>query len=324
MILICNDCGKSVDKVYTNNKFSRSHICRSCYQRLNILKENYKPYNSLSEQEKHKIDAQRKNNSTYNKRKSKGNEKSLSNKNISLNDKIGLNEIEINIDQEKLKGEIENNIKEAFKKVNLDENIEVNNDYNELRSILNIISIIQENKNKEQVNAKREILRKKVDVLDKYIIDILHDLESIEPDNTEKQLLAAKKLSIIRKFRREIKNKEETLKLIMKFKKLVPSQDEHLDNYKKEVNNFLRATEGKIYNRMVEDSKNDNKLLGIRKYRLECSVASNTIQDRKIVKVNEVVQATDPDSAREKFISILRDRYGTEVLWDRIRIERLK
>ena len=99
---------------------------------------------------------------------------------------------------------------------------------------------------------------------------------------------------------------------------------EHLQNYKKEVNNFLRATEGKIYNRMVENSVNDNKLLGLRRYRLECSVASNTIQDRKIVKVTETVQATDPDSAREKFIGILRERYGESVLWDRIRIERLK
>lgn len=322
--MICNDCGKETEKVYSNNKFSKDKICRSCYQRLNILKERYKPYNLLSDEERHKIDLQRKNNSTYNKRKSKSNNKSLSNKKSSLNDKIGLNEIQIDINQDQLKEEIENNIKEAFKKVNLNDTLEMNNDYNELRSILSIISIIQENKNKEQINNKREILRKKVDVLDKYIIDILHDLESIELDNKEKQLLAAKKLSIIRKFRREIKNKEETLKLIMKFKKLIPSQDEHLDNYKKEVNNFLRATEGKIYNRMVEDSKNDNKLLGIRRYRLECSVASNTIQNRKIVKVSEIVQATDPDSAREKFISILRERYGEEVLWDKIRIERLK
>ena len=322
--MICSDCGKEVEKVYSNDRFSRSNLCRSCHQRLNILKENYKPYNSLSEDEKHKIDVQRKNNSTYNKRKSQNNDKSLVDKNKALNDEIGLNEIHIEVDQDELKKEIESNIREAFKKVSLDDNIEMNNDYNELKSILNIISIMQDNKNKEQINSKREILRKKVDVLDKYIIDILHDLESIESDNEEKQLLAAKKLSIIRKFRREIKNKEETLKLIMKFKKLVPSQDEHLDNYKKEINNFLRATEGKIYNRMVEDSKNDNKLLGIRRYRLQCSVASNTIQNRKIIKVNEIVQATDPDSAREKSISILRDRYGESVLWDRIRIERLK
>lgn len=322
--MLCSHCGKEVDKIFPiGNKF-KENVCRSCKQRASILKDKYIPYNLLSQEEKNKIDSQRRYNSTYNKRKTNTNEKSLANENISLKDLNLLNRIEIKLDQEELKNEIVNNIKEAFKKVNLDDEIEVDNDYSELRTILNIISIIQENKNKEQVNAKREILRKKVDVLDKYIIDVLHDLESIEPDNEEKQLLAAKKLSILRKYRRELKNKDETLKLIMKFKKLIPSQDEHLQNYKKEVNNFLKATEGKIYNRMVENSVNDNKLLGLRRYRLECSVASNTIQDRKIVKVTETVQATDPDSAREKFIGILRERYGESVLWDRIRIERLK
>lgn len=317
--MICSHCGKETDKAFLINK---DNVCRSCKQRASILKDKYIPYNNLSQEEKIKIDNQRKYNSTYNKRKSTTNDKSLVEEIINPNDL--LNEIENNIDNSELRNEVTNNIKDAFKKVGLDEEIDVNNNYDELRTILKIISVIQENRDKEQVNIKRENLRKKVDVLDKYIIDILHDLESIEPDNIEKQLLAARKLSIIRKYRRELKNKDETLKLVMKFKKLVPSQDEHLNNYKKEVNNFLHATEGKIYNRMVENSKNDNKLLGIRKYRLECSIASNTIKDRKIIKVSEVVQETDPDSAREKFISILRERYGEGVLWDRIRIERLK
>lgn len=313
--MICNDCGKETNKIYSNNRFSKNKLCRSCYQRLCILKEKYIPYNLLSEEQRHKIDLNRKNNSTYNKRKVKDNDKSLSNKNISLKAKIKLNKLQENI---------ENNIKEAFKKVNLDDKVIIDNDYKELRSILDIIIILQDNSNKEKINKEREILRKKVEVLDKYIIDILHDLESIEEDNEEEQLLAAKKLSTIRKIRREIKNKEETLKLGLKFRKLVSGPSDQLESFKKEVNNFLRATEGKIYNRMVENPKNDNKLLGIKRYSLECNIISNQVQDRSIVKVREIITSTSPEQAKENFISILRNRYGDSVIWDNIKIERLK
>ena len=87
----------------------------------------------------------------------------------------------------------------------------------------------------------------------------------------------------------------------------------------KDIDLFINSVKYKIYNKIVESPKSDKKLLGLFKFRVTCDIVSNST-NRKILKINEVVQGKNKDDAKEVIIQSLKTRYGDDVIWSRMKI----
>lgn len=302
--MICNDCEKEYNETLKNG------ICHSCSIRKGLQKEKYIPYKELPEEEKIKLESRRKYSSDiYHKNK----EKMEFSNNEELDELIDNDTIEY--------------IKKGFIEAGLDETIDIDYDLDLLKSFVSLFQNIGKPIKKEEYDKQRQDLSKKIRVFDKYVEDILHDLENLsfveDVDEVHKlEQLYGKKLRIIRTYRRRFRNKDEILRLTYKLQNLLIKPEIKITDTLNEIVGFIRAIENGFYNRAVEDSRDNKKLLGLFKFRCNCDIVSNT-SDRKIIKINEIVQAKDQNEAKENLINVLRNRYGESVIWSKVKISKL-
>lgn len=301
----CPHCGNKVSIL-------KDGLCGTCYRRKRIMKDKYIPFLELSEKEQKEIIKMREYNQKYL-------EKSKKNKVKTKNKKIKEQKINKNNDiQEKLEKEINQNLLEAYKKLDIDKNdldIDVINDINSILDIINIILYYD----KEKCDLQKSMITKRIDTIDKYIIDVLHNIENAEFDDDKDLLLESKKIQILRRIRRQYKNKEKSLQMSKKFFQCISANTDKLNDIKKELNCFITALDSRYYNPYVEEPKCDKKILGLHKFKCTCKVTSSQTE-RKILKFNEVVLAKNTDDARNKVIEILREKYGNDVVWTTIYI----
>ena len=323
--MICKDCGANVEKILISEG-----ICDSCLRRKKYMKEKYIPLKTLPEKELNKILSQRKYAKNHiNKVKERRNLKNTL-ENEDNNDIIGIDLktekeqiLEVNMDD--LEKELLDNITQAFEKSNLDDEILIKNNYNELEIILKAIESINYNTlSQEDYETKREVIRKKVDVLDKYIIDILHNLEIIDINDTEKQIIEVKKLARLRKIRREFKNRYELLRYLHTFSDLMKKEDNGIKFSKtcKSGEMFLNSIKYKIYNKVVENpesKKAEKKLLNLRTYEITCDVVSSQT-NRKIIKYLKFVEASSKDEAIEIAKDLIKQQYGNDSIWSKMKV----
>lgn len=304
----CPDCNTEIDY---------EGLCSSCKRRKAILKDKYQPLKDLPIEQREKLLTQRKYSIKYNQKHKK--EKQTA----SVLGK-DLNKVFKKVNMEEINSEVLKNISSAFEKSDLDQDILIKNDYSELETILKAIETINYNTiSEEDYELKREKIRKKVDILDKYIIDILHNLESIPIDDTENQIIEVKKLAQLRKIRREFKNRYELLKYIHSFTKLL--QDEKGYNFSKickEGEMFLNSIKYKIYNKIVESpttKKANMKLLNLRNYNVTCDIVSAKT-NRKIIKFSKVIEATTKEDAGERAKALIKEEYGEDSVWSKLKV----
>lgn len=296
----CTDCGSTTEKLVDG-------LCRSCRMRKANLKDRYIPLKDLDEKQRSKIEAMRNNSQKYYNKKA-------NDKNNTMETKTE----DVNIDD--LKNEIFGNLKLAFEKSELDDKIVIENNYDELDSIIKALQVlIKKQVTKDSYEKERENIRKKVDILDKYIIDVLHNLESIDIENTNEQIIEVKKLALLRKIRRELKNLDEITKYTYTLSNLVSNSESRFPKICKEAELFLNSVKYKLYNKIIESPKNDKKLLGLHKYTVTCSVVSSTT-NRKIIKVTKQLEGTSNNDVKEKFIEELKTQYGDDVIWSKMSI----
>lgn len=301
----CPHCGNRVSIL-------KEGLCETCYRRKRIMKDKYVPFLELSEKEQKEILKTRQYNQKYL-------EKSKKNKIKTKNKKTKEQKANKNNDmQEKLEKEINQNLLEAYKKLEIDKNDLDINIVNDVNSILNIVNILLYY-DKEKCDLQKSIITKRIDTIDKYIIDILHNIENTEFDDDNELLIESKKVQILRRIRRQYKNKEKSLQMSKKFFQCICANTDKLNDIKKELNSFIGALDSKYYNPYVEEPKSDKKILGLHKFKCTCKITSSQTE-RKILKFNEVVLATGTDDARNKVIEILREKYGSDVVWTTIYI----
>lgn len=296
---------------HCDNKVSilKEGLCETCYRRKRIMKDKYIPFLELSEKEQKEIIKMREYNQKYLEKSKKNKVKSKKVK----EQKTSKNNI-----QEKLEKEINQNLLEAYKKLDIDKNNLDVNIVNDINSILDVINIILYY-DKEKCDLQKSIITRRIDTIDKYIIDILHNIENVEFDDDNDLLLESKKVQILRRIRRQYKNKEKSLQMSKKFFQCISANTDKLNDIKKELNSFIGALDSRYYNPYVEEPKSDRKILGLHKFKCACKVTSSQTE-RKILKFNEVILATGTDDARNKVIEILREKYGSDVVWTTIYI----
>lgn len=296
----CPHCGNNVSIL-------KEGLCETCYRRKRLMKDKYVPFLELSESEQKKILKTRE----YNQRFL---EKAKNNK--IKNQKV--KEVKIKNDnnmQEKLEKEINQNLTDAYKKLNIDSNLNIDI-VNDVNSVLNIVNIILYY-DKEKCESQKSIISKKIDIIDKYIIDILHNIENADFDNDNILLHESKKVQILRNIRRQYKNKEKSLQISKKLFQLLNVNVDKLNDIKKDLNCFIGALDTRYYNPYVEEPKSDKKILGLHKFRCECKLTSSQT-NRKVLKFSEVILATGSDDAKDKTIQALREKYGNDVVWTTI------
>ena len=297
---ICPDCLEEVEILTT------SGLCRTCNRRKSIMKENYIAIKALPEKDRVRILKLRENSKkNYNKIKE---QEDLPNKEIDKKDSEDL--------YKTLEKEISENLDTAYKKLNLPEesSMDVSSDLKNILSLINVLLYYDAKKADEQ----KQTISKKIEVIDKYMIDIQHNIEHKSFDDDEGLLLEAKKQNIIREIRRDLKDKEKSLLISKKFFKLINRDVTKLNDTKREITGFMKSMETEMYHPYVENPKSDYKILGLHKFRCECQVTSLHTQ-RKILKISEIVTGKDSDNAKEEFIKLLRERYGQEVVWTSIK-----
>lgn len=304
--LTCPDCMLQVEKIKENG------LCPACSKRKSIMKEKYIAFKALPEKDKERILKQRESSKKLYKAKSFV-EKNLNKKAKTVNKVEKLHK--------ELEKEIKENLEIAYSKLNLGEteNLDKISDLKMILEIINILVYYDEKKLTEQ----KQILNRKIDTIDKYMIDIQHNIEHLEFDDDEKLLLEAKKQNIIRDIRRNLKNKENTLELAKKFFKTINRDISRLNDIKDNITGFIKAIETEKYNPYVENPKSDHKILGLHKFRCSCQVTSPTT-NRKVLKESGVVDGKDSDNAKEEFIKVLRKKHGEGVVWTTIQTTFLK
>lgn len=300
--LICQECLQEVER------FREECICDICYNRRKRMGSKYIPFKNLTDKQKSDLLKSREYNKKYLKRKS------IENK---TNEEI-VNSFDHNV----MKEEINSNLKEAFKKVELDEEIiqddNTNSKINNLNYLLEVLNEISDF-DKTKIEEQKAKVNKKISVIDNYIIDILHNLENTDLDDRESILYEGTKVIMLRKIRRKYKNEEKVLILKKKAFLSINKDLVKLNDAKKEIQSFKNSLNNHFYNPYVENPNNDDRILGLHKYRCQCKITSlNT--DRKVIQFNEIIKAKSQDDAKEVAIQLLREKYGESVIWTKMYI----
>ena len=293
----------------TNVSILKEGLCETCFRRKSRLKERYVPFINLSQKEQEEVLRQRKYNKKVNEKSKKTKERIK--KSNETKQKNKLNNLQVELEKE-----INENLSNAYKKLDIEEidsNINVINDVNTILNMLNIILYYDKSKCESQKN----LVSNKIATIDKYIIDILHNIENSEFEDDELHSHESKKIYILRQIRRDLKNKEKALEMSKKFFNLINPNKDKLNDMKKDLNCFINALDNHYYNPYVEEPKSDKKILGLHKFRCECKVTSSTT-DRKVLQHNEVIIASNSDDAKNKMIEKLREKYGNDVVWTTI------
>ena len=296
---------------HCNNTVSvlKEGLCLTCYRRKHILKDNYIPFINLSQREQKEILKQREYNKKFNKKVNEAKRKTNKSKKAKVTSKCN--------DRINLEKEINNNLVNAYKKLNIEEkdnsNVNIIDDVNTILNMINIILYYDKNK----CETQKSLISKKIDVIDKYIIDILHNIENSKFGDDEIHSHESKKIYILRQIRRDLKNKEKALEISKKFFNLINPDKDRLNDMKKDLNCFINALDDHYYNPYVEQPKSDEKILGLHKFRCECKVTSPTT-NRKIIKYSEMITASNSYDAESKLIENLRQKYGEDVIWSTI------
>lgn len=303
--LTCPDCLLQVEKLKENG------LCPICSKRKSIMKEKYVAFKTLPEKDKERIIKQRESSKKLYDARSHIDKVINTKPKESKNEKL----------HKELEKEINENLEMAYSKLNLGEteNLDKISDLKMILEIINILVYYDEKKLTEQ----KQILNRKIDTIDKYMIDIQHNIEHLKFNDDEALLLEAKKQNIIRDIRRNLKNKENTLELAKKFFKTINRDISRLNDIKDNITGFIKAIETEKYNPYVENPKSDHKILGLHKFRCSCQVTSPTT-NRKVLKESGVVDGKDSDNAKEEFIKILRKKHGEGVVWTTIQTTFLK
>lgn len=303
--LICQGCLEEVDSF----KDEKQYLCSTCYRRKRRMGEKYIAVRDLPEKEKVKLLNKRKYDKAYleNKAKSK-----------IRNEKIKQTKLENKYKE--MDEEIEQNLKDAFKKIQIDESIikeaTIEDKTKKLDEVVNMIDEIL-NFDKAKAEEQKAEVNKKVSTIDNYIIDILHTLENTDLEDEDTILREGIKIIKLRKIRREYKNEEKVIMLKKKAFLAINKDTVKLNDSRKEIQSFKCSLSSKFYNPYVENPNNDDRILGLHKYRCQCKVTSSTTE-RKIIQFNEIVKAKNQEEAKQKVIEIIRERHGEDVVWTTI------
>lgn len=298
---ICPDCMEEVEILKENG------LCPTCSRRKAIMKEKYIAIKSLSEKDRKRI------------LKLRESSKKLYNKNKKEEKPQEIKEIKSRNRNEELHKELEKeileNLENAYKKLNVEEDVEMDvvTDLNNVLNVINTLTYYDAKKAEDQ----KQLVTKKIDIIDKYMIDIQHNIEHKDFDDDEGLLLEAKKQNILRDIRRKLKDKEKSLTISKKFFKTINRDLTRLGDIKKDITGFMKSMEVEMYNPYVENPKSDIKILGLHKYRCECQITSSTT-NRKVIKISEIIHGKNPDNVKDELIKILRNRYGQDVIWTNI------
>lgn len=302
---ICPDCNENVSIL-------KEGLCDKCRRRKNILKEKYIPFINLSEKEKEKVIKSRTSSNKYLENKKKKEDKVKKQKQTR---KLNKHNIKI----KELEEEVNNNLKLAYEKLNINtEPKYVLSLYNPV-IVLDLIDTIY-SYDKQEFENQKAIVTKKIDTIDKYIIDILHNIEHLDINDDEQQLYESKKIKILREIRRDLKNKEKSIQMCKKFFNSLCIDKTKLNDIKKDLNNYVNAIDSQYYNPYVEEPKTDKKILGLHKYRCSSKICSSKT-NRKILFYKKEVTANNTDDAKNKFIELIRADYGEDSVWEKIYTE---